>query len=366
MPDVLVFKETLLPPSETFILAQMGALRRYTGTLVGLERFVPSLPLPPNPILLSDASGTLARYRAKLYRRLPIAPRFHARARRRRPALVHAHFGSGGVSAIPLARALRVPLVVTLHGADVTVRDSRADRYARLAREATLFLCVSSFIRDQALACGLPAEKLRVHPIGLDRTQFPLVATPTTDERIVFVGRLVEKKGCADLLRAMHSVQRARPAAELVVLGDGPLRASLEALARELELNCRFLGTRPSAVVRETLEQARIFCGPSVQAPDGDSEGLGIVFAEAAAMGIPVVSTRHGGIPEIVADGRTGLLVPEHDPAALADALTRLLSDTALWERCHQAGPAHIATHFDLAKQTEELEEIYASLPPIR
>lgn len=365
-PEVLVFKETLLPPSETFILAQMGALRRYRATLVGLERCVPSLPLPPDPLLLTDASGSLARYRAKVYRRLPIAPRFHARARRKRPALVHAHFGSGGTSAMPLARALGVPLVVTLHGADVTVRHGREDRYRKLAREATLFLCVSGFIRDQALACGLPAEKLRVHPIGLDRSQFPPVTSPTTDDRIVFVGRLVEKKGCADLLRAMQSVQRVRPHAELVALGDGPLRSVLEALAAELQIRCHFLGAQSPAVVRQTLQTARIFCGPSVQAPDGDSEGLGIVFAEAASMGIPVVSTRHGGIPEIVADGRTGLLVPEHDPTALADALIRLLSNSVLWNACHRSGPAHIESRFDLATQTAELEEIYAGLPPIR
>jgi colanic acid/amylovoran biosynthesis glycosyltransferase len=173
---------------------------------------------------------------------------------------------------------------------------------------------------------------------------------------------LVEKKGCAYLLRAMASVQQTHPDCLLTIIGDGPLRGSLESQARELGVTCRFLGAQPPAIVREHLQQTRIFCAPSVTAKNGDSEGLGIVFAEAQAMGIPVVSSLHGGIPEVVVHGRTGLLAGERDHEALAAAIASLLGDSSLWEQFRHSARAHIEHSFDLAKQTAELETIYRGL----
>ena len=362
MHKVLIFKETLLAPSETFILAQMRALSEYVPTLASLERTQPSLPLPHKPLLLSDRGPLLSDLRAKLYRRIGVAPLFHNEARGSRPDLVHAHFASGGRTALPLARALRVPLVVTLHGADVTVRGSQPDRYKRLGEEASLFLCVSKFIRDRALEAGFPSQKLLVHYIGIDRGLFSPSAEPEASQGVLFVGRLVEKKGCEYLLRAMQFVQQAHPQCELTIIGDGPLRPSLEALAIELNLRCQFRGTQPAASVRESLRRARIACVPSVTAADGDSEGLPTVVGEALAMGVPVVGTKHAGIPEIVIPHVTGLLTPERDPAALADALCLLLADRDLWQRLHHAAPRYIEQHFDLQRQTALLEDIYKGL----
>jgi glycosyltransferase involved in cell wall biosynthesis len=232
----------------------------------------------------------------------------------------------------------------------------------RLGREAALFLCVSQFIRDRAIAAGLPEEKLRVHYIGVDLEQFQAPPIGATGAGVLFVGRLVEKKGCAHLLRAMASVQQTYPDCLLTVIGDGPLRGSLENHARELGVACSFLGAQPPAIVREHLQQTRIFCAPSVTAENGDSEGLGMVFAEAQAMGIPVVSSLHGGIPEVVVHGRTGLLVSERDHEALAAAIASLLADASLWEQFRHNARAHIEHSFDLAKQTAELETIYQDL----
>ena len=362
MSEILIFKETVLPRSETFILAQMQALRNVSARLIGLEEVPSGLPLPSKPILLSRAPGGAAALRAKIYRRSGIAPLFHAKARRETPALLHAHFASGGLTAIPLARSLGVPLLVTLHGSDVTVNWASAESMRRLGREAALFLCVSRFIRERAIAVGLPEEKLRVHYIGVDLGQFQAPRTDATGAGVLFVGRLVEKKGCVYLLRAMASVQQTYPDCLLTVIGDGPLRGSLESQARELGVTCRFLGAQPPAIVREHLQQTRIFCAPSVTATDGDSEGLGMVFAEAQAMGIPVVSSLHGGIPEVVVHGRTGLLVNERDHEALAAAIVSLLGDASLWKQFRHNARAHIEHSFDLAKQTAELETIYRDL----
>jgi colanic acid/amylovoran biosynthesis glycosyltransferase len=359
MPRVLVFTETLLQPSETFILAQMRGLSAYLPILAGLERARPSLPLPQEPLLLSDSQPVIANLRAKIYRRAGIAPSFHNRARRSRPDLIHAHFASGGRNALPLARALRLPLLVTFHGADVTVKGSHPDIYKRLGEYASIFICVSEFIRDRAIDAGFPPQKLIVHYIGIDRDLFSSSSSPQPSQGVLFVGRLVEKKGCEYLLRAMKLVQQSHPECELTVIGDGPLRPRLETLAGELNVRCRFLGVQPASTVRESLRRAQIFCVPSVTAANGDSEGLGMVFAEAQAMGVPVVSTRHGGIPEVVFDRVTGLLAPERDHEALADSLCLLLGNEDLRRAFRAAGQQHVEQRFDLKRQTALLEGVY-------
>jgi colanic acid/amylovoran biosynthesis glycosyltransferase len=362
VPNVLIFKETLLPPSETFILAQMGALTRFSPHLAGLELTSEGLPLGDAPILLSPHASKAANFRAKLYRKTAFAPLFHQRVRSLRPDLIHAHFASGGKTLLHLHKMLGLRLIVTLHGgSDVPIQQPRKGTYRKLAERADLFLCVSDFIRRQAIDAGYPPEKLLVHYIGIDRTLFLPPGTATDSDSVLFVGRLVEMKGCEYLLRAMQAVRSARPASKLTIIGDGPLRPELERLAVELDVPCSFLGVRPSATIRQMLQGSRLLCLPSVATADGHVEGLPTVLLEAQAMGVPVVSTLHSGIPEAVADGVTGILVPERDTEKLAAAILRLLEDRDLWQRYHLATQEHIDRKFDLHKQTALLEDIYAT-----
>jgi len=356
MPRVLIFKEIILSTSETFILAQTGALRRYEARLAGLEPAEPSLPVH-KPLLLTAEKGLIADLRAKLYRRISVAPRFHREIKGFSPDLIHAHFASAGRTAIALARLLSVPLVVTLHGADITVRGA-AERYKELAKQVFCFICVSEFIRDRALEAGLPAEKLIVHYIGIDRSLFTPSPEPSAPS-VLFIGRLVEKKGCEYLLRAMQLVQRTYPTVPVTIIGDGPLRSSLEELATTLNVSCRFLGSLPPAAVRENLRNTTVFCAPSVTASNGDSEGLPTVLAEAQACGVPVVTTLHAGIPEIIKEGETGFLLEERDHLGLAAAIERLLADEALRQTLRTSAIQRIENYFDLYKQTLLLEEIY-------
>jgi glycosyltransferase involved in cell wall biosynthesis len=361
MPRVLIFKETLLPPSETFILAQMGALTRFSPCLVGLEPASRGLPLHDPPLLLSQRVSIAADLRAKVYRRTAFAPLFHQRIRHLRADLIHAHFASGGKTLLPLHKLLRLRLIVTLHGgSDVPIRKPNIGIYRELAEKADLFLCVSDFIRKQAIEAGFPPEKLLVHYIGIDRTLFFPPPDAVSADSILFVGRLVEMKGGEYLLRAMQAVQASRPASELTIIGDGPLRPELERLAAELNVRCRFLGVQSSATIRQTLRRSRLLCLPSVTTSDGQVEGLPTVLLEAQAMGVPVVSTFHSGIPEAVVDGVTGCLVPERDSGRLAAAILLLLEDRNLWQQYHLATQKHIGRRFDLHKQTAVLEDIYA------
>ena len=361
MPNVLIFKETLLPRSETFILAQMGALTRFSPHLVGLEPTFKSLPLDKPPLLLSRRASKTADLRAKVYRRTGFAPLFHRGLRDLRPDLIHAHFASGGKTFLPVNKSLQLPLIVTLHGgSDVPIQKPQMGIYRELAERADLFLCVSDFIRKQAIDAGYPPGKLLVHYIGIDRSLFFPPPDAMDTDSVLFVGRLVEMKGCEYLLRAMQAVQASRPSTELTIVGDGPLRPELERLAKELRVRCKFMGVQSTAIIRQLLQKSRLLSLPSVTTADGHVEGLGMVLIEAQAMGVPVVSTFHAGIPEGVADGVTGTLVPERDSEKLAAAILRLLEDQDLWQRYHLATQAHIDRQFDLRKQTALLEDIYA------
>jgi colanic acid/amylovoran biosynthesis glycosyltransferase len=361
-PTVLIFKESLLPVSETFIEGQAGNLSSFVPRYIGLGRVAPSLAVPSDSILLTSGRSASAQLRQKLYRRVGLAPRFHRHAASARASLIHAHFASGGRSALPLARQLHIPLVVTLHGSDVTRRIDFRQRYKDLWEEASLFVCVSEFIRRTAAAAGFPEEKLRVLYIGIDHGVFRLQQEAKDRDMVLFVGRLVEKKGCSFMLRAIAKVQQSHPSVKAIVIGDGPLRRSLEELAKQLNISCQFLGSQTAAVVRQWLAASRMFCAPSVTASDGDSEGLGMVFAEAQAMGTPVVSFRHGGIPEVVLDGRTGLLAPECDSDTLALHILRFLEDEHFWRECVEHGVAWVRSQFDLKVQTRQLEEAYGDI----
>jgi colanic acid/amylovoran biosynthesis glycosyltransferase len=224
-----------------------------------------------------------------------------------------------------------------------------------------MFLCVSEFIRSKALEAGFPKDKLRVHYTGVNCDTFRL-STQARQPAVLFVGRLVPKKGCAHLIEAMARVNRINPDVRLIVIGDGPLQNDLRRLAAEFQLPVDFLGAQPVAEVRKWMSRVSVFCVPSLEAKDGDSEGFGMVFAEAQAMGTPVVSFRHGGLPEAVEENVTGLLVQERDSEALANAIARLLDDSELWSRFSAAGAARVRDSFSLKIQTALLEDIYESV----
>ncbi len=373
MHTAIIFRERLLPPSETFIMEQAQALRRYRPVLVGLRRTEPTLRHNLPQILLRGGLGTTDKIGDKIahrvYRHVPWAPGFFRRLRAVSPSILHAHFATDSIHALPIAKALRVPLIVSFHGYDVTPSDANfrestwgrqyLSQRRRLFAPASAFLCVSRSIREAALRAGFPEEKLHVHYTGVDCERFRPIPGERDPKLILFVGRLVEKKGCEYLLRAMALVQQEDPKAHLEIIGDGPLRSELEALAIKLAVRARFRGVQDTHEVQRRMSCARVLCNPSVTAANGDMEGFGMVFAEAQAVGTPVVSSLHAAIPEAVSHGETGLLCPEGMPAPLAEALLTFLKDDIFWSRTSERAVAWVREHFDLAKQTVKLEQIY-------
>jgi glycosyltransferase involved in cell wall biosynthesis len=285
---------------------------------------------------------------------------------RQKPILFHAHFGPDACDVITLVRALNIPLVVSLHGYDVNSSDDHLPQlYLRrrdlLKSEAARFVCISDFIRTQAIAKGFPAGKTVVHYTGIDTDLFSPSPNVPREPVILFVGRLAFGKGCEYLIRAMAHVQKVMPEVRLVVIGQGPQRQELERQAAALLRNFEFLGVQMPASVKDWMNRATVFSSPSFTTAI-DQEGFGMAFAEAQAMGLPVVSSSIGGIPEAVAHEKTGFLVPERDSEALATCLLTLLRNKALWATFSQAGQDRVDKLFNIRRQAALLEAIYESV----
>jgi len=371
--EVAVFRHNLFRISETFITQQAGQLSRYRPFYVGRLRQGAG-PAGAESRVLGDLAG-IWKWPRIGWQMLSRNPGPYVRLLAdRRPALIHAHFGVEGVYALPVARRLGIPLITTFHGFDATLSTAgllRSPAWAnyplfrgQLARKGDLFLCASSFIRDRVLAMGFPEARTRVHYIGVDcaavRPRDPAEETPT----ILHVARLVEVKGTRHLIGAFARLAERFADVELTIVGDGPLKLSLQALAGSLGVGGRvhFLGPRPYPEVLGLMRKAAMLVLPSVRAGDGRVEGLGMVLLEAAATGVPTIGSRIGGIPEGVIEGETGFLAPECDEQALAERMAALLDDRDLRVAMGTKARAMVEDRFDLRRQTALLEDHYDSV----
>ncbi|MDO3411670.1 glycosyltransferase [Saccharibacillus sp. CPCC 101409] len=366
---VLIYRDQILPPSETFIKSQAERFESFHSYFMG-SRLVPGLQIEADKQIIINTGGVSGRRKELEFKLMGPGRGLTRRLKAIQPKLIHAHFGPEGCLAMPIAEKLNIPLIVTFHGYDATTKDeyARKSYYThrnylkqrpKLQRKGDLFIAVSDFIRSKLISQGYPPEKVIRHYIGVNLEAFKPDLTLPRENVVLFVGRLVEVKGCAYLIEAMADVQKNHPEAELVVIGDGPLRAELEQKAASTLKSYRFLGTQPHSVVREWMNKAKVFSVPSIRAESGAEEGLGMVFLEAAAMGMPVVSFATGGIPEAVEHGRSGLLAEERDAEGLGSHILNLLEDEQMWRSFSEYGQARVSSQFDLYEQTRKMEDLY-------
>ncbi|WP_334407335.1 glycosyltransferase [Bradyrhizobium sp. AZCC 2289] len=372
-----MYRNELLPVSETFIKEQILALEDWRAVLVGRKR-LNELPLDDLNVRIVGAASPAfsSRVSWKAHRLLRSIPSHIKRSlEAEAPCLVHAHFGPDALDAWPLARALNLPMLVTLHGYDInTYRDwweagkggptmrTYPRRLLKLVEQPRVgFIAVSQAIRQRAIEFGIPGEKITVNYIGIDTSKFAPGSIPIAQRpaHVLFVGRLVEKKGCRYLIEAMSAVQKDVPDARLIVVGDGPLRHSLEQLAQRSGVNVDFRGAQSSAYVKRELNAARVFCLPSVTAESGDAEGFGLVLLEAQASGVPVVTSARGGAAEGIREGVTGYRFAEGDIEILATKLISLLKENKILRQMSEQGSRYVAQEFDLTHRARQLEILY-------
>jgi colanic acid/amylovoran biosynthesis glycosyltransferase len=364
---VAIFRKRLLSYSETFIADQGQLLPTYEPLYCGYDVDASGQQMIANArrILLSEYSRAPSLSKLRLRHGLGGGRRWLAAIAELNPALMHAHFFNDGSDAIRLVEKLQLPLITTVHGHDITKHDN-AGAQLRLRRKffsrVDRVIAVSNYMAEQALERGCPEHKLRQHYIGIDLEKFTRPKAETEQPSILFVGRLVEKKGCTYLLQAIESLQARFPDLTLTLVGDGDLRQSLEREVEQRGINAEFTGSETAAQIRERLARCWVFAAPSITAVSGDTEGLGMVFLEAQALNTPVVSFRSGGVVEAVADGVSGLLCEEKDVPALAANMAELLENSNLRHNMGAEGRKRIETEFDVRRQCAKLEQIYDEL----
>ena len=373
-PAIGIFRHTLLPPSETFIAEQASHISNFEVHFFGRERGEGSFDFTNCHLIQRDSENSFLK--KALYTLSGRNKNLLQRMNSVGPLLLHAHFGVEGVYALRFARQLRIPLLTTFHGFDATqsIKGLLKNRkishlhyvagLKRLRQEGNCFIAVSNYIRQQLIKRGFTEGKIIVHHPGIDTDRYKPEIMGDDGLTILTVGRLEEKKGIMFLIKAIMQIKSTFPNVRLEIIGDGPLRSSLEQLVKELNAtqNVVFRGSCTHDEVAMSMKKAAIFSLPSVTKKDGNSEGLPSVFLEAAAAMKPVVGTYHSGIPEAVYDGKTGFLVPERDIDALADRLITLLKNPLLRREMGEAGRKKVELNFDINKQTKRLEDIYMDL----
>jgi colanic acid/amylovoran biosynthesis glycosyltransferase len=284
--------------------------------------------------------------------------------------IVHCQFGDLGELGLLLKDTgiLHGKIITSFRGYDISlfVKSHGDNIYDDLFKRGDLFLCVSRYIKKKLVSLGCDERKIVVHRSGVDTKKPPLLpkAAKRDKLRILTVARLAEKKGVEYGVRAVAKVLQRHPRVEYKIAGDGPLRERLQSLIEELKAggNIELLGWKSQDEIVKLLQDSDILLAPSVTTNEGDEEGIPGVIMEACASGLPVVSTYHSGIPEVVRDGESGFLVAERDAEGLADKLNDLIERPDLRTLMGSRGREFVKEHYNIDRLSDRLVSLYREL----
>jgi len=373
-PVVASYCTTFLKPEMLHIYRQVTSLSRFGCFVICKERLeeerYPFADIELKPVVRSQF---LRRFWLKYVRREPpIVYRGEygvlARILRRRQAdLMHVYFGHTGVHLLPFIERWPLPVVVSFHGMDVQERVDQpgyVDRLGALLQAATLVLARSHSLLERLRELGCPEDKLRLNRTGIPLDRFPEQERGVPDDgawHLVQACRLVEKKGIPVTLEAFARVWRDYPRMRLTIAGEGPMQGEIEGLIEKMGLSgvVEMTGFIDEEALGSLYRQAHIFIHPSQITADQNQEGVPNAMLEAMATGLPVLATLHGGIPEAVEHGESGLLSPECDVDTLEVHMRRLLGESGLWRRLGRRAASSVRENFEQRAQISRLEDCY-------
>ena len=371
---VLHFNRCFFERTQTFVYSQIMGLQRWQPALVCGEIQNPA-EFPTDGLLTLDAyprRNSLKGLYAKVLRKAGLRDLiFEEALATAKPRLVHAHFGPNGVDAVMPCHQTGVPFITSFYGLDSAPPESENGRklkggYERLFASAKFILvegpCIAKRMQ-QEWSC--PAEKIRILRISIPVEQIIPREVTLNGQRpvkLLFCGRLIEKKGLGILVEALGSLGAQAKDYQLRIIGDGPLRERLETRIKALGLqdNVQFLGAQPRPQFWHELANCHLFVAPSVTARDGDTEGgAPTVLLEAQAAGVPLVTTNHADIPFVVVPGESAFLAKEGDAGSLAQALTEAVNQSARWPQMGAVGRKHVLASHSVESVCWQLEAIY-------
>jgi len=287
-----------------------------------------------------------------------------------KPDLIHAHFGPEGVVIGPVAEELNIPLAVSFYGYDIStlIRDQFwVKQYQKAFEASDVVIGISNHICSKLERLGVDKEKIKLLHLGIEVSNFSYQKASNKVDgviRCVHVGRLVEKKSPLNLVRAFkHATGIINQDFDLrlKIAGDGPLKNELQKEVKKLNLENQIdvLGAVSHSEVPKLLEEADIYTQHCVTASNGDQEGQGVSFVEASATGLPIVATKHNGLPDVILDKKTGYLVEEGDYEAMGEKIAYLADNFEVREKFGQRGRKHIEENFSLLKQSRKAISTY-------
>jgi len=377
-PVVASYCTTFLKPEMLHIYRQVSGLQEVDTFVIAKERKCEKkFPFDDVEIHRPVRSNFIRRFWLKYIRKEPaivyrgeygVLNRILAA---READMMHVYFGHTGVHLLPVLKRWPKPTVVSFHGMDVQPREDQPgylDRLRDMLQFLPMVMARSESLKQRLIELGCPEEKIRLNRTAIPADEFPYIerAAPTVDEpwHLVQACRLIEKKGLDVTLRVFAAFAADHPGAKLTIAGEGPLRPAIETQAKELGISdqVNLVGFLGGAELRDLFHSAHLFIHPSRLTADKNQEGIPNAMLEAMATGLPVLATLHGGIPEAVENGKTGMLVAEDDEVALLGCLRELAADFGRWQTMGAAAAVAIRENFDVAQQIARLEGHYREL----
>lgn len=281
---------------------------------------------------------------------------------RHRIDVVFSEFGTTGAEMTPICKRMGLPLVVIFHGGDISFKDllhTWHDKYVEMIRYASRLLVVSKHMVPTLLNLGAKPEQILFTPYGPDDRFFEIRANPLTSNRFISVGRFVDKKAPHLTLAAFNEFAKFHDDYTLTMVGDGPLLPTIRSLARYWRLcnKVRFTGKLLATDIAKELSAGFCFLQHSVTAESGDMEGTPVGILEACAARLPVISTQHAGIPEVVLDEQTGYLGAEHDVAAMTRRMLQLASSPKTAQVMGKLACEHVRKNFSMKMHIKTIED---------
>lgn len=374
MPTVASYCTVFLKPEMLHIYRQIIGLRKYRSTVITKTRqhalefpfeSIFQLEKPRKNIIKRLILKYIQQQNAFIYRGESSA--LEEALNLAKPDILHIYFGHTGVHLLPFIEATKLPCIVSFHGADIMPRIDRPgylENLKKLLQVIPLVLARSESLAEQLRALDCPPEKIRINRTGIPLEELKFIDRSSRKEaplRFFQACRLIEKKGLRTTIEAFAQVRPRLSGSTLIIAGEGPLKDDLSSLVSKLGLAAyvQFVGFLNQATLREWFGSSDIFVHPSEITKTSDQEGVPNSLLEAMATGMPVVATLHGGIPEAVENGRTGLLVPEKDVSALAAAMLELGQNIPRRLEMGRLASFSVGENFEQGVQIARLESYY-------